>query len=323
MRRLLACLALAVLAVSSAGARAAYPDRPVRLVVGFAAGGGADLGARLFAAALSERWHQQIVVDNRGGVGGLLAAEVVAHAPPDGYTLLACTINQALAPLLYRNLTVDPVKDFAPITATATLANILVVNPQRPWRTVGELIADAKARPGQLTYGSSGVGASLHLTMELFKSMAGVDIIHVPYKGGAPALADTIAGHIDMMFGNATEQVAAVKSGQVRGLGVSSPHRLPALPDVPTIAESGVPGFEVVSWYGLCAPAATPEPILDQLSTDAIAALHSPDYVRRTAEQGIEPAPMTRAEYAAFIDAQAVKWAKVVHAIGLEPGNAQ
>ena len=322
MWRLLALFALAVLAVGSTAARA-YPDRPVRLVVGFAAGGGADLGARLFAAALGERWSQQIVVDNRGGAGGLLAAEVVAHAPPDGYTLLACTINQALAPLLYRNLTIDPVKDFAPITATATLANILVVNPKTPYRTVGDVIAFAKAHPGELTYGSSGVGASLHLTMELFKSMAGVDIVHVPYKGGGPALADVIAGHIDMMFGNATEQVGAVKSGQVRALGVSAAHRLPALPDVPTIAEAGVPGFEVLSWYGLCAPAATPEPILAQLSTDAVAAINSPDYRRRTAEQGIEPAPMTRTEYAAFIDAQAQKWAKVVHTIGLKPGDAQ
>jgi tripartite-type tricarboxylate transporter receptor subunit TctC len=313
---------LAVLAVGSTAAHA-YPDRPVRLVVGFAAGGGADLGARLFAAALGERWNQQIVVDNRGGAGGLLAAEVVAHALPDGYTLLACTINQALAPLLYKNLTVDPVKDFAPITATATLANILVVNPKTPYRTVGDVIAFAKAHPGQLTYGSSGVGASLHLTMELFKSMAGVDIVHVPYKGGAPALADVIAGHIDMMFGNATEQVGAVKSGQVRALGVSSSRRLPALPDVPTIAEAGVPGFEVLSWYGLCAPARTPEPILAQLNTDAVAAINSPDYRRRTAEQGIEPAPMTRTEYAAFIDAQAEKWAKVVHTIGLKPGDAQ
>jgi tripartite-type tricarboxylate transporter receptor subunit TctC len=313
---------LAALAVGSTAARA-YPDRPVRLVVGFAAGGGADLGARLFAAALGERWNQQIVVDNRGGAGGLLAAEVVAHALPDGYTLLACTINQALAPLLYKNLTVDPVKDFAPITATATLANILVVNPKTPYRTVSDVIAFAKAHPGQLTYGSSGVGASLHLTMELFKSMAGVDIVHVPYKGGAPALADVIAGHIDMMFGNATEQVGAVKSGQVRALGVSSSRRLPALPDVPTIAEAGVPGFEVLSWYGLCAPARTPEPILAQLNTDAVAAINSPDYRRRTAEQGIEPAPMTRTEYAAFIDAQAEKWAKVVHTIGLKPGDAQ
>ena len=322
MRRKLAVLVLLALALASAGAQA-YPDRPVRLVVGFAAGGGADLGARLFAAALGERWHQQIVVENRGGVGGLLAAELVAHAPPDGYTLLACSINQVLAPLLYKNLAIDPVKDFASITATATLANVLVVNPKSRFHSVGDLIADAKARPGQLTYGSSGVGASLHLTMELFKSMAGVDIIHVPYKGGAPALADVIAGHIDMMFGNATEQVGAVKSGQVRALGVSASHRLPALPDVPTIAESGVPGFEVVTWYGLCAPRAVPEPILAQISEDAIAAINAPDYRRRLAEQGIEPSPMTRAEYAAFIDAQTAKWAKVVHAIGLEPGTVQ
>jgi len=307
------------LGFAASAAADSWPDRPVRLVVGFTAGGGADIGARLFAAALTERLGQQVLVENRTGAGGLLATELVAHAAPDGYTLLACTIGHVLAPLLYKKLSVDPAKDFAPISATATLANILVVHNGLPIRTVGELIARAKAEPGKLSYGSSGVGGSLHLTMEVFKSMAGVDIVHVPYRGGAAALADVIAGHVDMMFGNATEQVAAVRSGQVRALGVSSATRHPMLPDVPTVAEAGVPGFDVVSWYGVCAPAAVPEPILDKLSADTIAALQSPEYRRRAAEQGIEPAPMTRAQYAAFLDAQSVKWTKAVRDAGLTP----
>jgi tripartite-type tricarboxylate transporter receptor subunit TctC len=319
MRLAHACLAVLMLAAALPAAGESYPNRPVRLVVGFSAGGGADNGSRLFAHALGERWGQQIVIDNRGGAGGMLAAEIVANAAPDGYTLLACSINQALAPLLYKKLTVDPVKDFAPITATAILANILMVNNAAPFRTLGELIAHAKANPGKLTYGSSGVGASLHITMELLKSMAGVDIVHVPYKGGAPALADLLAGHIDMVFGNATDRVATVKAGQVRALAVSSAKRIPMLPDVPTVAEQGVPGFEVITWYGLCAPAATPAPILAKLSEDAMAVQRTDDYKRRTFEFGVEPAPMTPTEYAAFVDAQAAKWAKVMREIHIEP----
>jgi tripartite-type tricarboxylate transporter receptor subunit TctC len=311
-------LAAAVPAAAQPSAQG-YPNRPVKLVVGFAAGGGADNGSRLFAHALQERWGQQVVIDNRGGAGGMLAAEIVASAPPDGYTLLACTINQAIAPLLYKKLNVDPVKDFAPITATSTLANILMVNNASPFRTIGDLLAYAKANPGKLTYGSSGVGASLHITMEFLKSMAGVDIVHVPYKGGAPALADLLAGHIDMVFGNATDRVASIKAGQMRALAVSSAKRIPMLPDVPTVAESGVPGFEVITWYGLCAPAGTPEPILAKLSEEAIAAQASEDYKRRCFEFGVEPAPMSRTEYAAFVDTQAAKWAKIMRDIKLEP----
>src|SRR5271155_1529930 len=277
----------ALLAVASPAAAQSWPDRPVRLVVGFTAGGGSDIGARLFAAALAGRLGQQVLVENRTGAGGLLATELVAHAAPDGYTLLACTIGHVLAPLLYKKLSFDPAKDFAPISATATLANILVVHNALPIRTLGELIARAKAEPGKLSYGSSGIGGSLHLTMEIFKSMAGVDIVHVPYRGGAAALTDVIAGHVDMMFGNATEQVAAVRSGQVRALGVSSATRHKMLPDVPTVAEAGGPGLAVVAGSGVSAPAGVPEPILDRLSADTIAALQSPDYRRRAAEQGI------------------------------------
>jgi tripartite-type tricarboxylate transporter receptor subunit TctC len=238
---------------------------------------------------------------------------------PDGYTLLGCGIAHTLAPFLRKNLPFDSVKDFAPITATAMFANVMVVGAARPWRTVGELMAQAKADPGTLTYGSSGVGSTLHLSMELFKSMAGVDIVHVPYKGGSPALADVIAGHIDMTFDNIPGELGAIKGGQVRALAVSSRVRNAQLPNVPTLAEAGVPGFELVGWYGLCAPAGVPAPILDRLNADTVAVLETPSYRRSAAEQGIDPAPMTRAQYAAFLEAQAATWAKVVRDAGVQP----
>ncbi|HUA56519.1 MAG TPA: tripartite tricarboxylate transporter substrate binding protein [Candidatus Sulfotelmatobacter sp.] len=311
--------ALLVGSLAPAAAAEAYPNRPVRLMVGFAAGGGADIGGRILAAALTERWGQTMIVENRTGAGGMIAAELVAHGAPDGYTLVACSSNHVFAPHLYKHLTFDPINDFEPISASATLPNILVVHKTLPYQTLGELIADAKAHPGKLTYGSSGIGASLHLTMELFKTMAGVDIVHVPYKGGSASLADVIAGHTDMMFGNATEQVGAVKSGQVRALGVSSLTRHPALPDVPTIAEAGVPGFEVVTWYGVCAPRGVPTPILDKLNADMVAAMATETYRRRCAEQGILPAPMSRPEYAAFIEAQSEKWTPLIKRLGIQP----
>jgi tripartite-type tricarboxylate transporter receptor subunit TctC len=310
---------LAVLVFAASATAQNFPIRPMRLVIGFAAGGGTDVAARTVAAALSERLGQQVVVENRGGAGGALASELVAHAVPDGYTLLGCGIAHTLAPLLRENLPFDTAKDFAPITATAMFANVMVVGTARPWRTVGELIAQAKAEPGKLTYGSSGVGSTLHLSMELFKSMAGVDIVHVPYKGGSPALADVIAGHIDMTFDNIPGELGAIKGGQVRALAVSSRARNAQLPDVPTLAEAGVPGFELVGWYGLCAPAGVPEPILDKLHAAAVAVLETPSYRRSAAEQGIDPAPMTRAQYAAFLEAQAAKWAKVVRDAGVRP----
>ena len=314
-----AVAAALVLGVVRPAAAETYPTRPVRLLVGFAAGGGGDIGSRIIAAALSERWGQTMVVENRTGAGGMIAAEIVAHAPPDGYTLVMCSSNHVFAPHLYKNLTFDPMKDFEPISPIATLPNILVIHKTLPFQTVGDLIAYAKSNPGKLTYGSSGVGASLHLTMELFKTMAGVDIVHVPYRGGSASLTDVIAGHTNMMFGNATEQVGAVKSGQVRALGVSSATRHPALPDVPTIAEAGVPGFEVITWYGVCAPRGVPAPILDKLNADMMAAMATEAYRRRCAEQGILPAPMTRAAYAQFIEAQAQKWTPLIQRLGIQP----
>jgi len=315
------CFALAALVLAGLATPVAaqtYPNRPVRIVVGFAAGGGTDVAARTVGVGLSERWGQQVVIENRGGAGGVLAGEAVARAAPDGYTLLACGISTTLAPLLRKSVPYEP-KDFAPLTVTALFANAMIVGAQRPWRTVAELIAQAKAAPGKLTYGSAGVGSTLHLTMELFKIMAGVDIVHVPYKGGSAALADVIAGHIDMSFDNIPGLLGAIQGGQVRALAVSSPGRNGQLPDVPPLSEAGVPGYEMVGWYGLCAPAATPEPILEKLHADIVAVLATPAYRKASVEQGNEPTAMTRTEYAAFLDAQARKFAKLARDAGVEP----
>ncbi len=317
--RPIALAALILAALATPVAAQSYPNRPVRLVIGFAAGGGTDLAARIVAQGLSERWGQQVVIENRGGAGGILASEVVAHAPADGYTLLGCGIAHTLAPSLRKSLPYDDARDFAPITATATFVNVMIVNPSRPWRSAGDLLAQAKANPGTLTYGSSGVGSTLHLSMELVKIMAGVEIVHVPYKGGGPALADLIAGHIDVTFDNIPGVIGAIKGGQVRPLAVSGSTRNAQLPDVPPLAEAGVPGFEVLGWYGLCGRAGTPEAILDKLHADAMAVLQSPAYRKAAVEQGTDPSPMSRADYAAFLAAQGAKWAKVIREAGVQP----
>ncbi|MBI3512752.1 MAG: tripartite tricarboxylate transporter substrate binding protein [Proteobacteria bacterium] len=314
MRRFAAAaLAAAALLAVAAPARAqSFPSKPVRIVVGFAAGGGSDTATRLFAAKLTEIWNQQILVDNRGGAGGVLAAELVARAAPDGYTLLNCGISHVLRMLLYKNLTFDAVKDFAPISPIATFANVLMVHPSSPFRTLGEFLAYARANPGKLHYGSSGVGGSIHFTTELFKSMAGIDLVHVPYKGGGPAFADLLAEQIDVMFDNTTTATGPLRAGQVRPLGISSPTRWPSLPDLPTISEAGVPGYNILPFYGLCAPAHVPEPILDKLNADTVQALNSPDLKQRFADQGIIAAPMTRAEYTAFLDNELATWSRVM-----------
>jgi tripartite-type tricarboxylate transporter receptor subunit TctC len=321
MRSVTAALAgLALAASSIAGAAAEpYPNRAVRILVGFAAGGGSDTATRLFAVKLGALWGQQILVENRGGAGGILAAELVARAPPDGYTLLNCGISHVLRPLLYKQLNFDPLRDFAPISPIATFANMLVVPPASPFKTLGDFLAFARANPGRLHYGSSGVGGSMHLTMELFKSQAGIDVVHVPYKGGGPAFADLIAGQIDVTFDNTTTMAGPVKAGQVRALAVSSPVRWPTLPDVPTAAEAGVPGFDVVAFYGLCAPAGVPEPILDKLSADTLAVLRSPDLAQRFAEQAIVPAPMSRAQFTGFLASETATWSKVLKDAGVQP----
>jgi tripartite-type tricarboxylate transporter receptor subunit TctC len=291
----------------------AYPNRPIRLLVGLPAGGSTDVMARIVAAKLGDALGQQVVVENRPGSGGLIAAETAARAQPDGHTLLFGAISySAIFASLYKNLPYDPVKDFAPISLVTKLPNVLVVNPTLPVRSVSEFIAHAKANPGKLSYGSSGAGTSLHLSMEMLKKQAGIEVVHVPYKGGPAAVVDLLAGRIQVMFDNLPGQIANVKSGRARALAVTTAKRNFLLPEVATMMEAGVPGFEVTVWYGMFAPARVPRPIVAKLNAELVKTLNMPEVRERMAEQGAEPAPTTREEFAAFQKAEVAKWAKVV-----------
>jgi tripartite-type tricarboxylate transporter receptor subunit TctC len=295
-----------------------FPAKPVRLVVGFAAGGNVDIPARIVAAKLGELWGTGVVVDNRPGAGGNIASEFVAKAPADGYTLLVCNAaSHGINPAFYTRITFDAVKDFAAISLIGSTSNLLLVHPSVPTATVGEFIAYAKANPGKISMASAGVGTSQHLALELFKSMTGTQLVHVPYKGGHPALTEVLGGQVQGMFAAVPTSQASIKAGKVRALGVTSLKRSPKLPDVPTIAESGVPGFSVTSWYGLCAPAAVPKPILARLHDDLVKVLAMPDTQQRLSEQGIDVTPSSPEEFAEFIKSEVAKWAKVVKEAGI------
>jgi tripartite-type tricarboxylate transporter receptor subunit TctC len=290
-----------------------YPNKPVRMLLGPAAGGATDVMARTFASKLSEVWGQQVVIENRPGAGNTIAPTIAAKATPDGYTIVQCGISDAIAPALYKKLSYDQLRDFAPISLIGTTANVLVVHPSVPAKSVQEFIAYARANAGKIDYGSTGVGISTHLSMELFKTMTGVNLVHVPYKAFALALPDLLAGRITVMMNNLPGQVDAIKTGKLRALGVTTLKRSPRFPEIPTIHESGVPGFEVVVWYGVCAPAAVPAPILNKIHADTVKALGAPDLRSRLEQQGIDPAPSpAREQYAAFIKSETTKWAKVV-----------
>ena len=295
-----------------------YPDRPLRDIVPFPPGGGVDIVTRIVTSKLSELLGQQIVVENRAGAGGTVGADLAAKATPDGYTLFTCQIaSHAVSPALYKKLPYDHLRDFTPVSLIGTTPNVLVVHPSVPAHSVAEFIAYAKANPGKLNYASPGVGTSPHLTMELFKSLAGIDIVNVPYKGGAPALADVMAGQVVGMFGNLPEQLPAVRGGKTRALGVSTLKRHPLLPDVPTIAESGFPGFEVTVWYGICVPSGVPKPIFTRLHDDLVKTLDAPEIRERLKQNSIDAHPTTSAEFARFIRSETAKWAKVVKDAGI------
>ena len=314
-------MAAVMLCASFAGTAQAqtYPDRAVRFLVGFAAGGPTDLTARTFAAKMSDLWGQQMVVENRGGAGGMVAAEALSKAAPDGYTLNLCGISHAITPGLRKSLPYDSIKDFAPVAMVGSTPNILMVGPSVPAKTLSEFIAYLKANPGKANYGSSGVGASPHLTMELFKLAAGVSLVHVPYKGSSAAIADLHGGSIAALFDNLPAQIGPVKSGKLRALGVTSAKRSPLLPEVPTIAEGGLPGFEVVVWYGVCAPAATPKALLAKIEADVMKAVSSPDLQKRLFDQGVEALPMNSARFSAFMHAEIDKWTKAIKSAGIQP----
>lgn len=317
--RLVALLsAMLVLApVALAQTPAPYPSKPIRLVVPFPAGGTTDILARAVAQKLSEAWGQQVIVDNRPGAGGNIGSDIVAKAAPDGYTLVMGTVGtHAINPSLYRKMPYDHVKDFAPVILVAGVPNVLVVNSSLPVHTVRELIDYAKANPGKLNFASSGNGTSIHLSGELFKTMAGVQMTHVPYKGSAPALTDLMGGQVQLMFDNLPSSLQLIQAGKLRAIAVTSTARAAALPDVPTIAESGLPGFEASSWFGVLAPAGTPREIVTKLNATIAAWLATPDAKDKLLSQGAIAAGGTPEAFARHIDAETAKWAKVVKMSG-------
>jgi tripartite-type tricarboxylate transporter receptor subunit TctC len=288
-----------------------YPDRPVRLVVGFPPGGAADILGRIAAHELSVGLGQQVVVDNRGGAGGLIATEITARANPDGYTLLFTSIPHVINPHLYRKVSYDALKDFTPVIQFVSVPLMMVSGPSLPAKTVKEVIAFAKAKPGQVNYGSGGSGSSSHLAMELFRSMAGIDLIHVPYKGTGPLITDMLGGQIALTIASAVPLSAQVRSGKLRGVGVTGPKRSPAFPDLPSIAET-VPGYEVVNWFGIVAPAGTSRTIVVRVNAELSKALKSPDLVKALAAQTAEAVGGTPEDFGKVIRADFIKWAKVV-----------
>jgi tripartite-type tricarboxylate transporter receptor subunit TctC len=310
---------LAAIAAGCANAQAPYPTKPVRVVVPSSAGGGTDIIARIVAPKLTQALGQQVVIDNRPGAGTMIGGELVAKAPPDGYTLLMCVSTLATNPVIYRKVPYNALTDFAPITRVLTAPNILVVHPSLPPRNVKELIAFAKARPGQINFGSAGLGTNPHLSMELFLSMTGLTMVHVPYKGSAPAIVDLLAGHIVVMTATALTGIPHVRAGRLRALGVTGDKRMPAAPDIPTIAEAGVPGYEAVQWYGLVAPANTPREVIARLNREMVTILQAPDVKEKFAADGADPAGTSPEEFGRYIKAETEKWQKVAKAAGIKP----
>ena len=295
----------------------AYPTKPVTIIVPFAAGGTTDILARIIGQALTAELGQSVVVDNRAGAGGNIGGQAAAKAAPDGHTLFMGTVGtHAINASLYKKMPFDPVKDFAPLTRVANVPNLLVANPAQPYKSVKDLIAYAKANPGKVNFGSSGNGSSIHLSGELFKSLAKVDMQHVPYKGSAPAVTDLLGNQIDIMFDNMPSAIQHVRSGKLVPLAVTTAKRSPELPNVPTIAEAGVPGYEATSWFGMFAPAGTPAPVLAKLNAAIVKVLAQPDVKKKINEQGAEVYSETPEQFAAFIQAESVKWGKVVKESG-------
>lgn len=302
--------------VEAGAADTAFPTRPVRFIVPYAPGGGADTLARGVGALLAEILGQTVVIDNRGGGGTILGSDLAAKAPPDGHSIIMITSTHAVVSTLYKKLPYDPIADFSPIIRVASAPNILVVHPSIGVSTVKDLVALATSKPGELVYASSGNGGGSHLAMELFRSVTNVDLIHVPYKGTGPATIDLLSGQAKLMFGGLIGTLPHVKSGRLKTLAISSAHRSKLLPDVPTIAESGYPGFEAATWYGVAAPARTPTFVINKLNQAIRQALQDPRFSQRIASQGAEPAPNSPAEFAVFIKTEVTKWGKVVRDAG-------
>jgi len=309
-------------AIGSAGlthAQQNYPVRPVRLVVPSSPGGGTDITARIIAPKLGEYLGQQVVVENRPGAGTMIGGEVVARAAPDGYTLLMGISTLAINPAMYRKVPYDALKDFAPVSQVVALPNILVTHPSLPVKSVKELVAFAKSRPDQINFASAGVGTNPHLAMELFLSMTGVKMVHVPYKGSGQGVIDLIAGNVTVMMPSILTALNYVKNKRLRALGVSSAKRAAGAPDIPTIAEAGVPDYEAVQWFGVLAPAATPREVIGQLHKEIVRTVQTPDVRQKLVNDGADPVGSSPEQFAAFIRSETAKWAKVAKDIGIKP----
>jgi len=294
-----------------------YPSKPVRFLVGFPPGGTNDIVARALAQKLTENVGQSFVVENRGGANTAIATEIGARAAPDGYTILLNAPGHATNPTLMK-LGFDSVKDFAFISLVAEAPNLVVVHPSFPPRSVKELIAFSKRHPGEINYASSGTGTTVHLSAELFQYMAHVKWVHIPYKGGGPAVTELLAGQTSIMFGNMPTVIQYARDGRLRPIAVTSARRSPAAPDIPTVAESGIPGFEVTAWYGVSAPAKTPRAIIERLNTEIVRALNAPDLRERLTLQGADPVGNSPEQYTAFVENEIAKWAKVIQAAGIK-----
>jgi len=296
-----------------------FPNRPIKLLVGFAAGGGTDVAARVIAQKMSEALGQGVVVENRTGASGLIAAQDLTKADPDGYTLMmGSQTTCAVAPALYHKVTIDPVKDFSGVALTGASPLVLVVNPNFDAHNVAEVIAMAKASPGKINFGTGGVGTTPHMTAELFQYIAGIKLVHVAYRGEAPAINDLLAGQIPLMFANLSAVMGNLKAGTLRALAVTSAQRSPSAPDIPTVAETALPGFDAETWFGIVAPAGTPQAIRDKLNVAARKSLESDDTKKRYIDLGMVPRSSSPAEFDAYIKAEVAKWAKVIKDAGVQ-----
>src|SRR5215467_11453057 len=312
--------ASAALAISAGVCAQSYPSKPIRMIVAYPPGGGTDIVGRTVAQKLGEALGQSVVVENRGGASGNIGTELAAHAAPDGYTILMGNVApNAINASLFRNLPFDPVADFAPVTLVASTPNVLVVHPSTPARTVKEVVALARAKPGALNFASAGVGSSSHLAGELFRVLAGAEIVHVPYKGGGPAMVDVLSGQVQLYFATIPAAMPHVKSGKLAPIAVTSARRSRALPEIPTIAESGVPGYEASTWYGLLAPAHSPDAAITRLHDGVVRILGERALREKLADQGFEPVGDSPQEFAAYIKSEIAKWGKVIRDAGIRP----
>ena len=315
----LAAATLLACGLGTAAAQETFPSKPITMIVPFSAGGTTDILARIVGQAMTVDLGQTIIIENKPGAGGNIGAQQASRAKPDGYTVFMGTVGtHAINQALYKKLPYDPAKDFTPLSRVATVPNLLVAHPSRPYKTVKEMIAFAKANPGEVTYGSPGSGASPHVSGALFQSLTGAEISHIPYKGSAPAISDLLGNQIAVMFDNMPSAIQHVRSGKLRAIAVTTAKRSPELPDVPTIAEAGVPGYEATSWFGLWAVAGTPAPVLDKLHASLSKVLKDPAVVKKINEQGGEITIDTPAQFDAFIKTEAAKWGKVVKESGAE-----